>query len=48
MSSIVQDLRYTLRVFSRAPWFFAGLILMLALGIGANGAVFSKMLGPAT
>jgi hypothetical protein len=38
---LIQDVRSSLRVFRRSPWFFGGLILTLALGVGANGAVFS-------
>jgi putative ABC transport system permease protein len=36
-----QDVAYALRVFRRTPLFVTGLLVTLALGIGANGAVFS-------
>ena len=36
-----QDTCYAVRGFCRAPAFSAGVILTLALGVGANGAVFS-------
>jgi predicted permease len=41
MSRILHDLRHALRAMRRAPLFYAGVVLTLALGIGANGAVFT-------
>jgi MacB-like periplasmic core domain len=43
MGSTIRDLRYALRQLRRAPVFSAVIVLMLALGIGANTAVFSVM-----
>lgn len=41
MHSILQDLRYTARLLRKSPAFSLATILVLALGIGANTAVFS-------
>ena len=41
MSKLVRDVRFALRVFHRAPGFAAAAVLTLAVGIGANTAIFS-------
>ena len=41
LESLLQDLRYASRVLAREPTLFAGAALVLALGVGANSAVFS-------
>src|SRR6185436_4146057 len=40
MGALGQDLRHAGRIVRRTPLFYAGLLVTLALGIGANGAVF--------
>src|ERR1700678_1927612 len=41
MSNLLRDVRFGARMFRKNPWFTCAAVTVLALGIGANTAIFS-------
>src|SRR5215469_2142647 len=43
MNAVLADVRHSLRLLHRSPGFAAAVIVILALGIGANSALFTAL-----
>ncbi|MBM3792369.1 MAG: hypothetical protein FJW35_18755, partial [Acidobacteria bacterium] len=43
MNTLFQDLRYALRILAREPTYTAVILITVAIGVGANTAIFSVL-----
>jgi len=43
METLVADVRYAMRLLSKAPAFALAVVIVIALGIGSNSAIFTLL-----